>query len=94
MSRHVIDPDRVRQGRPPRGLNAPYLNTAATIRDAIRSGDLKPGDRIVRADVIAQLGVHRNTLRKALQVLQCEGWVHMLGTGGTWVAAKENHPRI
>jgi DNA-binding GntR family transcriptional regulator len=43
------------------------------IRERILSGGLRPGERIVEADVAAELGVSRHTLRTALQTLTFEG---------------------
>jgi len=43
------------------------------LREQILSGALAPGDRIVEADLAAELGVSRHTLRSALQTLTFEG---------------------
>jgi DNA-binding GntR family transcriptional regulator len=45
------------------------------VRERILSGELAPGERIVEADLAAELGVSRNTLRSALQRLTFEGLV-------------------
>jgi DNA-binding GntR family transcriptional regulator len=43
------------------------------VRERILSGALAPGERIVEADLAAELGVSRHTLRSALQTLTFEG---------------------
>jgi DNA-binding GntR family transcriptional regulator len=45
------------------------------IRERILSGTLAPGERIVEAELAAELDVSRNTLRSALQTLTFEGLV-------------------
>jgi DNA-binding GntR family transcriptional regulator len=45
------------------------------VRELILDGKLAPGERIVEADVAAELGVSRHTLRSALQTLASEGLV-------------------
>ena len=47
---------------------------AAEIRRAIADGEAKPGERIPQAkDLAAVLGVHTNTVLRALRVLRDEG---------------------
>jgi DNA-binding GntR family transcriptional regulator len=48
---------------------------AHEIRTAILRGDLPPGGRVKQEDLAAQLGVSREPVRHALQVLQREGLV-------------------
>ena len=43
------------------------------LRERILDGSLAPGDRIVEAELAAELGVSRHTLRSALQTLTAEG---------------------
>ena len=43
------------------------------LREQILAGTLAPGDRIVEADLAAEFGVSRHTLRSALQTLTAEG---------------------
>jgi DNA-binding GntR family transcriptional regulator len=56
------------------------------IRERILSGALAPGDRIVEADVAAELGVSRHTLRSALQTLTFEGLLEQSQFKSTHVA--------
>jgi DNA-binding GntR family transcriptional regulator len=46
---------------------------AAEIRERIRYGRLAPGQRLIEADLIGQLGVSRNTVRSAFNQLAAEG---------------------
>lgn len=46
---------------------------AAALRQAIISGEMKPGERVVEADLAAQLGVSRAPLREAIKQLVAEG---------------------
>jgi len=48
---------------------------AATLRDLILNGELKPGDRIVESRVARQLGVGQPTVREALVALEHQGLV-------------------
>ena len=48
---------------------------AAQIRDAISAGGLKPGERLVEADIAAEMGISRAPVREALRQLQFEGLV-------------------
>lgn len=59
------------------------------IRDAVLSGELKPGDRLAsEKELIAQFEVSKATMREALRVLEAMGLVEMRkGTqGGVFVA--------
>lgn len=62
---------------PERRAKAPkFEQTAAKIRTRIRSGDLKPGDRLPMEDDLAkQYEVARPTMRAALAVLEREGLI-------------------
>jgi DNA-binding GntR family transcriptional regulator len=43
------------------------------LREAIVTGQLRPGDRLVEADISQQMGVSRGTVREALRQLEQEG---------------------
>jgi DNA-binding GntR family transcriptional regulator len=55
------------------------------LRDAVVSGELKPGQPLVETEIAARLGVSRAPLREALQVLHHEGLLETLPYRGTIV---------
>jgi DNA-binding GntR family transcriptional regulator len=59
----------------------------AGIREAIASGELKPGDQIVEAAMAARIGVSRSPVREALRELEQHGLVESIPNRGTFVAA-------
>jgi DNA-binding GntR family transcriptional regulator len=58
---------------------------AEAIREAIFSGELRPGDRLVELDLAAQLGTSRAPIREALRQLELEGLVVSFPYRGTEV---------
>ncbi|MGW7079228.1 winged helix-turn-helix domain-containing protein [Streptomyces sp. NPDC054871] len=55
---------------------------ADTLRDRIRSGDLRPGDRLPTQAVLAEeFGVERGTVRQALRTLQDDGLLANVSKG-------------
>lgn len=68
---------------------------AEKLRAAILAGVFKPGDRLVEADLCAQLGVSRPSVREALRSLEAEGLVNIVPNRGpqipvlTWQQAEE-----
>lgn len=55
------------------------------LREAIAVGELRPGDRLVEADVARQMGVSRAPVREALRQLEQEGLVVSYPYRGTEV---------
>lgn len=51
------------------------------LRELIVWGKLAPGTRIIETDIAGRLGVSRTPVRSALQRLQQEGYIVVLGTG-------------
>ena len=45
------------------------------IRQAIATGIMKPGDRLVEADIATQMDVSRAPVREAIRLLEQEGFV-------------------
>jgi DNA-binding GntR family transcriptional regulator len=58
---------------------------AQAIRDAVMSGRLKPGDRIIEQQWAAALGIGQPTLREALRELEFQGMVSRNSYRGTYV---------
>ena len=59
---------------PLHGLSTPEL-VAQRIREAILDGTLRPGDRLIEADIAAELGVSRGPVRDGIRLLGAEGLV-------------------
>lgn len=57
-----------------------------TLRDAIRRGLLKPGERLMEIQLAEELGVSRTPVREAIRRLELEGYVIMMPRRGTYVA--------
>jgi DNA-binding GntR family transcriptional regulator len=55
------------------------------LRAAISRGDMPPGHRLVEADLVALLGVSRNSVRLALDALAAEGLVERIPHKGARV---------
>lgn len=75
--------------RQPRGLEHDLLRERARagIREAIATGELKPGGQIVETVIAARIGVSRSPVREALRQLEQQGLVHSIPNRGTFVAA-------
>ena len=58
-----------------------------SLRDAIRRGVLKPGERIMEIQLAEELGVSRTPVREAIRKLELEGYVIMMPRRGTYVAS-------
>ncbi len=57
-----------------------------TLRDAIVSGELKPGERLMEVSLAEKMGVSRTPVREAVRKLEMEGLVKMTPRRGTHVA--------
>jgi DNA-binding GntR family transcriptional regulator len=60
--------------------------TLKSLRDAILSNHLKPGQRLVERDLCEQSGVSRSSIREALRYLESEGLAESRGMKGMFVA--------
>lgn len=58
---------------------------AQALRDAIISGKLKPGERLIEQKLAADLGIGQPTLREALKELEYQGFVRKVPNKGTYV---------
>lgn len=57
-----------------------------SLRQAIRDGVFKPGERLMEIPLAEELGVSRTPVREAIRKLELEGFVVMLPHRGTYVA--------
>ena len=57
-----------------------------TLREAIVTGDLKPGERLMEIKLANELGVSRTPVREAIRKLEIEGLVNMTARKGAEVA--------
>ncbi len=55
------------------------------IKEAIQSGKLKPGDRIVEAELAREMGISRFPIREAISSLEKEGILVTIPFRGTYV---------
>src|SRR6202045_3628078 len=58
----------------------------AELRQAILSGRLKPGERLVEERLADELGVSRNPVREAIRALASEGLIEVTARRGAAVA--------
>src|SRR6478752_10642575 len=65
------------------GLSKTSLREQALdqLRNAVTSGELAPGTRLIETELSAALGISRGTLREALRQLQQEGLVEAAERG-------------
>ncbi|WP_259407882.1 GntR family transcriptional regulator [Streptomyces akebiae] len=65
---------------------------AATLRDRIRGGDLRPGERLpTQAELAEEFGVERGTVRQALRALQDDGLLSNVSKGSPPRVAEVGH---
>ena len=74
----------------PKSSDAVYLKIAAALRDRIREGALKPGDKLPsEAGISAEFAVARGTAREALKKLEADGLVDTLPAVGRIIRSNE-----
>ena len=56
------------------------------LREAIVSGLLKPGEKLMEAQLADEMGISRTPVREAIRKLELEGFVHMIPRKGACVA--------
>lgn len=56
-----------------------------SIRDAILTGDLTPGERLMEKNLAEKIGVSRTPVREALRKLELEGFVEVIPRKGAMV---------
>ena len=57
-----------------------------SLREAIISGVLKPGERLMEVQLAEEMGVSRTPVREAIRKLELEGFVVMVARKGAYVA--------
>src|SRR5690242_12791770 len=57
-----------------------------TLRTAIMDGQLKPGQKLVEADLCRELGISRASMREALRTLEAQRLVELIPNRGPFVA--------
>ena len=57
-----------------------------TLREAIRTGVLEPGERLMEVQLAEELGISRTPVREAIRKLEQEGYVIMMPRRGTYVS--------
>src|ERR1700721_4109358 len=73
--------------RRPGEEHSPLRDQGVTeLRQAILSGRLKPGERLVEGRLADELGVSRNPVREAIRVLASEGLIEVTARRGAAVA--------
>ena len=69
------------------GSTPKYLTVADDLQQAMASGELRPGDRLrSEPELAVSHGVSRETIRRALEVLERDGRVQRVQGSGTYVA--------
>ncbi|GAB7025801.1 GntR family transcriptional regulator [Geotalea toluenoxydans] len=58
-----------------------------TIRDAIMSGSLKPGEKVAEPELAERFGISRTPIREAFRQLESEGYLSVIPRKGAVVAA-------
>lgn len=66
------------------GLSSPD-NVAEALLDGIKGGRFVPGQRLIEADLTAELGVSRGPVREALKRLCAEGVVRLIPHRGAYI---------
>ena len=62
-----------------------------SLRNAIKKGKLKPGERLMEVQLAGELGISRTPVREAIRKLEQEGYVIMLPRRGTYVSSVSVH---
>ncbi len=71
-----------------------YYDLMEDIRAQILSGDIKPGEKIPSENQLSETyGVSRQTVRKALQILQNEGYLYAEHGRGTFCSERMRHTK-
>ncbi|MFE6285569.1 winged helix-turn-helix domain-containing protein [Streptomyces sp. NPDC057877] len=88
----VVEPehDSVNGRRRPRPSHASHRDVAGELRARIRSGVLRPGQRMpTQAQLVKEFGVERGAVRQALRILQDEGLLTNVSRGSPATVAAD-----
>lgn len=55
------------------------------LKEAISSGELKPGERIIESRLAKDIGISRTPIREAIRLLESEGYLESMENGGVRV---------
>jgi DNA-binding GntR family transcriptional regulator len=91
MSTRGINQDKI--GAIPKGGDSLPDFVYGWLRSAIRSQELKPGDRLREADLAARLGVSRTPVREALKRLEADGLAQLAPPRG-YIVTELTHRRV
>ena len=80
VEQHKLEPIKLDAYKPLREV------VSETLRQAIKDGILKPGERLMEIQLADELGVSRTPIREAIRKLEQEGFVVMVPRRGTYVA--------
>src|SRR5678816_3261076 len=61
-------------------------NSVSRLRNSIMQGELRPGQKLIEADVCRQLQISRASLREVLRILETERLIEMIPNRGPSVA--------
>ncbi|WP_414440340.1 PLP-dependent aminotransferase family protein [Burkholderia sp. 22PA0106] len=93
MARTAQSPDIPALGPLDRAAGQLSRQLAQALRDAIRRGDLRPGESLPASrQLAAALGLARGTVIEAFEQLVAEGFLVARGRTGTWVAPALSMP--
>ena len=73
---HALEPIKLDAYKPLREV------VSETLRQAIKDGVLKPGERLMEIQLADELGVSRTPIREAIRKLELEGFVVMVPRRG------------
>ena len=75
----------------PLGSESLANRIADRIVDAVASGGLEPGQRLIEAEIAAALGVSRMPLREALKLLEAQGLLAITPRRGAFIVGFDAH---
>lgn len=67
--------------------------TVEAVRERIASGGYAPGQRLIEADLTAELGVSRSTVREAFRLLAAQGILQLVHNRGA-VVLRMSRPEV